>query len=626
MLIEKLHGMTNSWVSKFLLGLIAVAFVLSGITGYVFTRVDTSAVKINGEEISQQAFYQRYESESERLRQQLGAQFAALSGSPEFVAGLRQSVLNNLINQELLRQYADELKIGISDERVKQEIVTSQFFQQEGKFDNALYQRMLQLNGLTPDAYANIVREGLRLEQLQTGLAESEFIVPAQQAQLTELFFQARTVRLAPFSLDQVLEKQTISDEEVSAYYEANKGAFLVPELAKVQYMTLTRADVEKHIQVSDVEIAQYYQDNKALYVSQGQQRLSHIQVATEAEAKEIYQALQDGANFAGLASARSLDKISAENGGDLSWASAGTFPKAFEEAANALQVGQFSQPVKVDDQFHIILVTERKEPSTLPLEVVKTQIADQIRQNLVNNQYFSIEKQLAEKAFEHPEGLEKAAEVAGLTIQETDFFSANDVPAALNYPNVISAIFHSDISQGGVNSEPMNVGEQHAVLVRVIANKPEGTRSLEEAKADIISYLKRQKAEEIVLAEANQAAQRLNDNASSTLPEGVQFGSAEKWVFAENRDAALNNVIFAMSLTDNKPSYIASKASNGEVVLVELSHIEQGALSAAESELFTKQLAQARQVALQNTLLQALRAKAKIEVNEKFFQQNEEQ
>lgn len=56
MLIEKLHGMTNSWVSKFLLGLIAVAFVLSGITGYVFTRVDTSAVKINGEEISQQTF------------------------------------------------------------------------------------------------------------------------------------------------------------------------------------------------------------------------------------------------------------------------------------------------------------------------------------------------------------------------------------------------------------------------------------------------------------------------------------------------------------------------------------------------------------------------------------------
>ncbi|SPY32570.1 peptidyl-prolyl cis-trans isomerase D [Pasteurella canis] len=56
MLIEKLHNMTSSWVSKLLLGIIAVAFVLSGITGYVFTRVDTSAVKVNGEEISQQTF------------------------------------------------------------------------------------------------------------------------------------------------------------------------------------------------------------------------------------------------------------------------------------------------------------------------------------------------------------------------------------------------------------------------------------------------------------------------------------------------------------------------------------------------------------------------------------------
>lgn len=625
MLIEKLHSMTSSWVSKFLLGLIAVAFVLSGITGYVFTRVDTSAVKVNGEEVSQQTFYQQYESESERLRQQLGAQFAALSGSPEFITGLRQSVLNNLINQTLLRQYADELKIGVSDERIKQQIVTSSIFQTDGKFDNSLYQRMLQLNGLTPDAYANIVREALRLEQLQTGLAESEFIVPAQQAQLTDLFFQARKIRLAPFAIDDVMAKQQVSEEEIKAYYEANKSAFLVPELAKVQYISLTRADVEKNIQVSDVEIAQYYQDNKALYVSQGQQRLSHIQVATEEEARAIYKELQDGANFAGIASARSLDKISAQNGGDLSWTSAGTFPKAFEEAANALAVGQYSQPVKVDNHYHIILVTERKDASALPLDVVKTQIADQIRQNLVNNQYFSVEKQIAEKAFEHPESLDKAAEVAGLKIQETDYFSANDVPAELNYPNVVSAVFHSDISQGGLNSEPMSVGEQHAVVVRVIEHKAAGTKTLEEAKADIVAYLTRQKAEEIVFAEATKTAQALTQDAKASLPTGVRFADEEKWVFAENRDAVLNNVIFAMQLNGDKPSYMAAKSSNGQIVVVELRAIEHGVLSAAESELFTQQIAQARQVELQNKLVQALRAKAKIEVNEQFFKQAEE-
>ncbi|SPY32571.1 peptidyl-prolyl cis-trans isomerase D [Pasteurella canis] len=71
-----------------------------------------------------------------------------MSGSPEFITGLRESVLNNLINQELLRQYADELKIGISDERIKQQIVTSQIFQTDGKFDNNLYQRMLAIEWL----------------------------------------------------------------------------------------------------------------------------------------------------------------------------------------------------------------------------------------------------------------------------------------------------------------------------------------------------------------------------------------------------------------------------------------------------------------------------------------------
>ncbi|MGC7560310.1 peptidylprolyl isomerase [Pasteurella sp. PK-2025] len=624
MLIEKLHGITNSWISKLVFGLIAVAFVLSGVTGYVFTSIDNSVAKVNGEEISQRTFHQRYESEFERLNQQLGAQFAAVASSADFVANLRQSVLTSLVNQELLRQYVNELKLDVSDERIKQEIVTSQLFQTEGKFDNNLYQRRLQLNGMTADMYAAYVHEALRLAQLQSGLAQSAFSVPAQEDQLTELFFQTRKLRLAKFDLDKEIAKQTVSEEEVKAYYDGNKSAFAVPELAKVQFIELTRADVEKNIQVSDVEIAQYYQDNKALYVSQAQQRVSHIELATEQEAQEVYAALKDGANFAGLASARSLDKISAANGGDLSWLSAGGLPKAFEDAANALEVGQFSQPVKVDSHYHIILVTDRKSPEALPLSTVKTQIADQIRQNLVNNQYFSLEKQIAEKAFENPESLEKAAAVAGLTIQETDFFSANDMPASLNYPNVVSAIFHSDISQGGVNSEPMTVGEQHSIVVRVLKNTPAGVRSLEEAKADIENYLKRQKAENTVLAAVSEAANTLNQDPNAKI-NGVQFGQEESWVFAQNKDPVLANSVFAMPFKAGKASYQAAKTGNGEIVLIQLNQVEQGSLTEEQKKAFNAQVAQTREIELQNNLIQALRAKAKIEVNEKFFQHADE-
>lgn len=614
--------MTNSWASKLLLGLIAVAFVISGMAGYLFTRVDTSAVKVNGEEVSQQQFQQRYKAEFDRLNQQLGAQFSPISDSPEFIAGLRQRVLNSLINEQLLHQYANELKLGASDEQIKQNIVMTPAFQTNGKFDNALYQRLLQLNQLTPDAYAENVREGLRLDQLQTALVGSDFIVPVQQAQLAELFFQKRQLRLAKLDISSELAKQQVTEEEIKNYYNTNKAAFLVPEQAKVQYIELTKGDVEKQINVSDVEIAQYYQDNKALYMSPAQSRLSHIQVATEAEANEVYKALQDGANFAGLAQARSLDKLSAKNGGDLNWVSAGTFPKVFEEAAMALNVGEYSKPVKVDNQFHIILLTERKPSTALPLEQVKAQIADQIRANLVNNQYFAVEKQLAEKAFENPESLAKAAEVAGLTVKETGYFSPNDVPATLNYPNVISAIFNSDISQGGVNSEPMNVGEFHSVLVRVLEHKAETTKTLEEAKADIEKLLKTEKAQAALLAQANELATKVSNGGA--LPEQIKFDAPVTWVFAGNEDPALKNAVFSMKLNAGKENYQAMKSTSGEIFLVELQDIEQGALSEQETKIFAQQAIQMRQVEFQQSLLAALRAKAKIEINESFMNREE--
>ena len=54
------------------------------------------------------------------------------------------------------------------------------------------------------------------------------------------------------------------------------------------------------------------------------------------------------------------------------------------------------------------------------------------------------------------------------MKVEETDCFGKNNVPAALNFPNVTSAIFESDIANGGANSEPLTVGEMNLVVVRV--------------------------------------------------------------------------------------------------------------------------------------------------------------
>ncbi|AHN70769.1 peptidylprolyl isomerase [Aggregatibacter actinomycetemcomitans] len=615
MVMEKLHGASNNWASKFLFGFITVTFVISSMAGYLYSRIDSSAAKVNGEEISQQAFQNQYNIASQNLSPQE-------ADSPTVVANLKRQVLSSLIDQELLRQYVKDLKLGVSDERIKQEIVTTPSFQNNGKFDNVLYQQLLQSNGISAETYAGYVREALHLEQLQSGLGITAFTVPVQQEALTKLFFQRRDVRLAALSLADEIAKQTVSAEEIQAYYDAHKADFTLPESVKVQYLDLSGANMEKNINISNVEIAQYYQDNKSQFMTQGQQRLAHIEVKTEQQAQDLYQQLQNGADFATLAKNHSIDPISAEKGGDLSWVSAGEFPKVFEDAANALDVGKFSQPVKLDNSYHIILVEERKDSAVLPLERVRPQIVAQIRQNLVNNQFFSVEKRVAEKAFEDSSSLNAAAEAGGVKVQETGYFSRKDIPAALNYPNVVSAIFDSDISQGGSNSEPMSIGDQHSVVIRVLEHKAESVKSLDEAKNDITARLKRQKAEAVVLAEANKLVQELT--AGKTV-DSLKFGATQSLVFAENNDPMLYNAVFAMPKpTEGKAVYQATKETKGDIVVIALDKVVDGALSEQEQQQFAVQLARADQIALQNNLLNVLRAKAKIEINDSVVNQEQ--
>ncbi|WP_257812372.1 peptidylprolyl isomerase [Aggregatibacter actinomycetemcomitans] len=615
MVMEKLHGASNNWASKFLFGFITVTFVISSMAGYLYSRIDSSAAKVNGEEISQQAFQNQYNIASQNLSPQE-------ADSPTVVANLKRQVLSSLIDQELLRQYVKDLKLGVSDERIKQEIVTTPSFQNNGKFDNVLYQQLLQSNGISAETYAGYVREALHLEQLQSGLGITAFTVPVQQEALTKLFFQRRDVRLATLSLADEIAKQTVSAEEIQAYYDAHKADFTLPESVKVQYLDLSGANMEKNINISNVEIAQYYQDNKSQFMTQGQQRLAHIEVKTEQQAQDLYQQLQNGADFATLAKNHSIDPISAEKGGDLSWVSAGEFPKIFEDAANALDVGKFSQPVKLDNSYHIILVEERKDSAVLPLERVRPQIVAQIRQNLVNNQFFSVEKRVAEKAFEDSSSLNAAAEAGGVKVQETGYFSRKDIPAALNYPNVVSAIFDSDISQGDSNSEPMSIGDQHSVVIRVLEHKAESVKSLDEAKNDITARLKRQKAEAVVLAEANKLVQELT--AGKTV-DSLKFGATQSLVFAENNDPMLYNAVFAMPKpTEGKAVYQATKETKGDIVVIALDKVVDGALSEQEQQQFAVQLARADQIALQNNLLNALRAKAKIEINDSVVNQEQ--
>ena len=112
--------------------------------------------------------------------------------------------------------------------------------------------------------------------------------------------------------------------------------------------------------------------------------RLSTKATAQEQEqvrqrADSVYNALKAGADFAELCKQVSQDRRSAANGGQLTWIGPGQVFPEFEEAAYALQTGEFSRPVLGADGYHIILMKGRKQLE--PFDELKDQIVKSFEQ-----------------------------------------------------------------------------------------------------------------------------------------------------------------------------------------------------------------------------------------------------
>jgi peptidyl-prolyl cis-trans isomerase C len=139
-------------------------------------------------------------------------------------------------------------------------------------------------------------------------------------------------------------------------------------------------ADYIKKNPVKDADITAEYNKYKG-QVGDKEYHARHILVGTEEEAKAIIAKLKGGAKFEDLAK-QSKDPGSANNGGDLDWASPANFVPEFSKAMTSLQKGAITEtPVKTQYGFHVIKLEDTRAAKIPPLEEVKQQVAEQLQQ-----------------------------------------------------------------------------------------------------------------------------------------------------------------------------------------------------------------------------------------------------
>ncbi|MBT2647671.1 peptidylprolyl isomerase [Bacillus sp. ISL-34] len=149
-----------------------------------------------------------------------------------------------------------------------------------------------------------------------------------------------------------------------------------------------TKKLVEPRITVTDDEISTYFEDNKETFAQAEQVEASHILVEDEKTAKKVAKEIADGGDFAKLAAEYSTDTETADNGGSLGYFGKGDMVAEFEDVAFDLDINKVSDPVKTDYGYHIIKVTGKKEAKKANLEDSKDVIKETLLSEKLQEEY----------------------------------------------------------------------------------------------------------------------------------------------------------------------------------------------------------------------------------------------
>lgn len=180
--------------------------------------------------------------------------------------------------------------------------------------------------------------------------------------------------------LDQIVQQTVLSQQDTD---EENRRIQLALENERRALLAAQVIEGLVAEGVSDEAIQQAYEEQYAESDSGVEFNASHILVETEEEAATIVEQLNDGADFAEVASEKSTGP-SGPNGGELGWFGAGMMVPEFEAAVQDMEVGEISEPVQTQFGWHVITLNETRDKAAPALEEVREEIETELSQDVV--------------------------------------------------------------------------------------------------------------------------------------------------------------------------------------------------------------------------------------------------
>ena len=527
-MLEKIREGSQGPIAKVILGAVILSFALAGIGSYLGQTTEQPVAEVNGIKISQTEFNRAFQNERGRLEQQFGEYFTQIAADPNYMAQIRQGVIDRLVQQELQTQLAAELGLRVSDESVRQTILELPYFKIGESFNNDRYLQVIRQMNFQPDSFREYLRKDMTRSQLVSAVAGSDFALKNELESAIALQQQTRSIDYLVVNKEAMQDSVVVSEQEIADYYELNSGQFLSPERLSVNYIELKAQDITV-ASVTEDDVKAYYEQSKAQYVEPEKRRVSHILIdnsedddAAKAKAESLLAQLNQGADFAELAESSSDDIVSGEMGGDLEWIERDVMDPVFEDAAFALEnKGDYSDVVASEFGYHIIKLTDLQAQQVKAYDDVKADLRAELEKAEKVDAFYEKQTEMAALAFEISDRLVDAAEAAGVEVKSTPLVALNELPEPLNSPAVITALTSVDLLEDKVNSELIELGNEHVIVVRVNEHEPAATKALSDVSEQIKASLVNEKTSALAKEKARtlfaevQAGKSLNDVAA---------------------------------------------------------------------------------------------------------------
>lgn len=613
---------------KVLLGIIIVPFVFIGGMELFTGDNEDSVLSIDGENVSRNEFAQEFNAVRNEVASRMGSNV-----NPDLLTEERLTpmVMERLTQRKLLQQLGSAGQMELPAAGINQTIVQSEQFQVDGKFSEERYRQVLSLSYMTESGHRSSIEEYIRAGQLQNGLLRSGFGVDSQGALLKAVVTERRDVNLVKLAVASNTADVNVSEEQLQLRYDEKKSQYMTELLVDAEYLVLDIRDLYEP--VSEEALLEEYELEKSLFESIERRNVSHIllEATDDSTSDQVKQELvtikariEAGETFASLAKEFSQDTGSAGDGGSLGLIEQDeTFPASFESAAFSLAVNEVSDVIETDSGFHLITVSEIERDEIESFDDRKSFIEQILQQRAASKEFVTKLEQLAEETFNAAD-LKEPADILGLTLQSKASVARNGVSETgddtkvFSNTSVLTALFSDELLIQGLNSEPIEIGDSKAVVVRTAASYEPRQKTLDEVRARLVAELK---------LEAVQARlQETVDKLASNVNESTTFAEASAALNLEPKldlalmrnstevDTGLLKDLFQLPRSSTGKAVQQFVAANGDHYAYQFLEVGSTDIAELSDELLAQQLDQLSGQSVMAAFMANLKSNAEIE------------